>query len=153
KDVPDDYQKQNHAEMDKLASNEDSKYHNHPSYVKFRQAIWNINHPDEMMPSLTDVQEDDDIVMGPSKISLKCPLTTTWFEEPVTNAGCKHTFSKSAILSLLQKSNVIRCPIPGCNSYIQKNTLSPDEMMVDRVKRAKARETQEQQLSQFFDVE
>lgn len=36
-----------------------------------------------MMPSLGG-DEDDDIVVGPSKISLKCPLTTTWFEDPVT---------------------------------------------------------------------
>lgn len=35
------------------------------------------------MPNLVE-DGDDDIVMGSTKISLKCPLTITWFENPVT---------------------------------------------------------------------
>lgn len=38
------------------------------------------------MPSLAN-DDDDDIVIGPTKISLKCPITTTWFEDPVTRYG------------------------------------------------------------------
>lgn len=40
------------------------------------------------MPSL-DNNDDDDIVMGPTKISLKCPITTTWLDEPVTRYEIK----------------------------------------------------------------
>jgi hypothetical protein len=28
--------------------------------------------------------DDDDVVIAATKKSLKCPLTTTWFENPVT---------------------------------------------------------------------
>jgi SUMO ligase MMS21 Smc5/6 complex component len=35
------------------------------------------------MPALAEAG-DDDIVMGSAKISLKCPITTTWLENPVT---------------------------------------------------------------------
>ncbi|GAN03429.1 hypothetical protein MAM1_0040c02882 [Mucor ambiguus] len=58
-----------------------------PRYQSFKQHLWNINHPDEEMPRLGEGNnDDDDIVMGPTKISLKCPITMSWLEEPVTRS-------------------------------------------------------------------
>ncbi|OAD04496.1 hypothetical protein MUCCIDRAFT_161234 [Mucor lusitanicus CBS 277.49] len=57
-------------------------------YLSFKQHLWNINHPDEEMPSLrASNDDDDDIVMGPTKISLKCPITMLWLDEPVTRVA------------------------------------------------------------------
>ncbi|KAL7329088.1 hypothetical protein PS15p_207250 [Mucor circinelloides] len=124
-----------------------------PKYQSFKQHLWNINHPDEMMPSLVaNDNDDDDIVMGPTKISLKCPITMTWLEEPVTSAKCKHTYSKKAIFTLFPSlSHMITCPIPGCNKPLARNDLMDDSLMADRVARAKEREAAAD-TTEFFDV-
>ncbi|KAI8384040.1 zinc-finger of the MIZ type in Nse subunit-domain-containing protein [Blakeslea trispora] len=153
RDIASHYEKEKQAESDRMASDESRKYYNNDKYLSFRQLLWTIHHPDEVMPSLVDANEEDDIVMGPSKISLKCPLTTTWFEDPVTSALCHHTFSKSAIFSLFKHHNAIACPIPGCNRTVQRVSLKPDDLMAERVRRAKEREKKEQKATAFFDVE
>ena len=30
--------------------------------------------------------------------SLKCPLTGTYLEDPVSNSGCGHTYSRAAVM-------------------------------------------------------
>ncbi|KAL9550523.1 hypothetical protein MBANPS3_004686 [Mucor bainieri] len=122
-------------------------------YQDFKQHIWNINHPDEMMPALGGSNnDDDDIVMGPTKISLKCPITMSWLEEPVRSTKCNHTYSKKAIFSLFPSmSHMITCPISGCNRSLTRNDFADDPLMADRVARAKERETAADQ-TEFFDV-
>jgi E3 SUMO-protein ligase NSE2 len=70
------------------------------------------------MPPL-DPNEEDDIVMGARQVQLRCPLTMDLFEEPVTSKVCKHSFSKKAILQLIQRSpfKSIDCPIAGTKDY------------------------------------
>ncbi|KAI8374992.1 zinc-finger of the MIZ type in Nse subunit-domain-containing protein [Choanephora cucurbitarum] len=153
KDIAGHYEKEKDVQSNKIAADESKKFYRNNSYLAFRQLLWTIHHPDEEMPSLVETTEEDDIVMGPSKISLKCPLTTTWFEDPMTSIICKHTFSKSAIFSLFRHQNAIPCPIPGCNRPVQRASLKPDDLMAERVKRAKEREKEGQKATQFFDVE
>ncbi|CAO3621848.1 unnamed protein product [Mucor fragilis] len=124
-----------------------------PRYQSFRQHIWNINHPDEVMPSLgMGNNDDDDIVMGPTKISLKCPITMTWLDQPVTSTKCKHTYSKKAIFSLFPSmAHMITCPIAGCNRTLTRNDFIDDSLMADRVARAKERAVVAD-TTEFFDV-
>ena len=42
-----------------------------------------MKHQDELMPSLNQ-NYDNDLVVGPQKESLNCPITTQLLEEPVT---------------------------------------------------------------------
>jgi hypothetical protein len=65
---------------------------------------------------------------------------------------CKHTFSKAAIFSLLSRETVISCPIPGCGKHIQRHQLKDDDLMVDRVRRAKAKQQEEQATQVKFDL-
>ncbi|KAI7898200.1 zinc-finger of the MIZ type in Nse subunit-domain-containing protein [Cokeromyces recurvatus] len=156
---PEEYYKTLKSElMKELPATDDDKYFTNQKYISFRQHLWSINHLYDAMPSLTsnNNDDDDDIVMGPTKISLKCPLTTTWLEEPMTSSVCKHTFSKASIFALLRSNNAIECPIPGCNRYIQKQNLYSDDIMADRVRRAKAKEEYDNKLrnrGELFDVE
>ncbi|KAI8075656.1 zinc-finger of the MIZ type in Nse subunit-domain-containing protein [Thamnidium elegans] len=134
-------------------NNNEKRYNASEKYSAFRQNIWNIHHPDEIMPSL-DENEDDDIVMGSTKISLRCPLTTAWLQDPVTSNLCKHTFSRAAITDLLRQSGgSVPCPIPGCNKRIIPLCLIADDIMAERVRRARARDEQNASTSQYFDVE
>ncbi|KAI9475463.1 MAG: zinc-finger of the MIZ type in Nse subunit-domain-containing protein [Benjaminiella poitrasii] len=156
KDPVEYYKKLNSELATQLPQTEESKYFTNQKYISFKQHLWSINHPYEAMPSLTTNNDDDDIVMGPTKISLKCPITTTWFEEPMTSSTCKHTFSKAAIYNLLRSSNAIACPIPGCSRYIQRQHLYADDVMADRVKRAKAKQEHDNRMrnrNELFDVE
>ncbi|KAG0186991.1 hypothetical protein DFQ28_007028 [Apophysomyces sp. BC1034] len=63
------------------------KYYTHENYLKFKQEIWDVHHPEAEMPALGDDEEDDDgdIIVGQTKVSLKCPLTTEWFKDPVSS--------------------------------------------------------------------
>ncbi|KAG2213351.1 hypothetical protein INT46_007210 [Mucor plumbeus] len=134
------------------SANEEVRINSNQKYLAFRQHIWNVNHPEEMMPSLDNSNDDDDIVMGPTKISLKCPITTIWLNEPVTSNKCKHTYSKKAIYSLFPShSHAIACPIPGCNKTVARTDLMDDPVMADRVARARNRK-EEQDTTEFFDV-
>ncbi|KAG2198708.1 hypothetical protein INT47_005393 [Mucor saturninus] len=141
------------TQLQAKCTTEEEKYLTNEKYIDFRQNIWNINHPDELMPSLVE-NDDDDIVMGSTKISLKCPLTTTWLEDPVTSTVCKHSFSKAAILDLMRQSGgSVVCPVSGCNKGIVPTYLINDEIMAERVTRVKARDEKNASSTQFFDVE
>lgn len=70
------------------------------------------------------------------------------------SSQCKHTFSKAAIMGILrQNGNYTSCPIPGCNRGITPQQLVADEVMADRVARARARDEQKANDTQFFEVE
>ncbi|KAF7721377.1 hypothetical protein EC973_004821 [Apophysomyces ossiformis] len=62
------------------------KYFTNDNYVKFKQEVWDVHHPNDPMPALGDSGDDDDgdIIVGQTKVSLKCPLTTDWYQDPVT---------------------------------------------------------------------
>ncbi|KAI8639828.1 zinc-finger of the MIZ type in Nse subunit-domain-containing protein [Parasitella parasitica] len=134
------------------AVDDEARINSNQKYLAFKQQIWNVNHPEEMMPSLVSSNDDDDIVMGPTRISLKCPITTVWLDEPVTSNKCKHTYSKKAIYSLFPShSHAIPCPIPGCSRTVARIDLKDDPVMADRVARAKQR-MDEPDTTEFFDV-
>nr|CAG8452961.1 8323_t:CDS:2 [Entrophospora candida] len=116
---------------------EKEKYFQNEHYNEFRQKVWDVNHQDEPMPPL-DADADDDVVVGRQKESLKCPITTLLYEEPVTSNVCKHTFSKSAILQLISRNkDVVCCPIPGCDKQIMTHNLQPNKRMERKVAIAK----------------
>ena len=46
--------------------------------------------------------------------SMKCPLTGTFYEDPVKSSVCGHVFSKEAIEGHLKVKSV--CPVSGCNN-------------------------------------
>ncbi|KAI7871665.1 zinc-finger of the MIZ type in Nse subunit-domain-containing protein [Spinellus fusiger] len=114
KDILEEYQEQWTAAQKKYNSTcARDKYHGHERVLDFQQSVWNVHHPDEVMP-ITQEGEDDDMIVGSTKLSLRCPLTTTWFEEPVTSHTCKHTFSKKAIVNMIVNSRgQVQCPIPA----------------------------------------
>ncbi|CAJ0826775.1 4797_t:CDS:2 [Entrophospora sp. SA101] len=68
---------------------EKEKYFQNEHYNEFKQKVWEVNHQDEPMPPL-DADADDDVVVGRQKESLKCPITTLLYEEPVTRQIMSH---------------------------------------------------------------
>ncbi|RKP27526.1 zinc-finger of the MIZ type in Nse subunit-domain-containing protein [Syncephalis pseudoplumigaleata] len=124
-------------------------------YKDFRQKIWEVKHPDQIMPPLStaayndeEEEEDDDIIEMAQHVSLICPLTTMIMEDPVTSASCKHSFSKRAIVEYIQRyqgSERAPCPVTGCsrmivesdlvrNRWLERKILRESEMREQRVR-------------------
>ncbi|KAG1136536.1 hypothetical protein G6F37_009897 [Rhizopus arrhizus] len=134
---------------------EKDKYLTNDRFIAYRQHIWNVKNPDEEMPPLTgEDNTDDEIVMGRTKLSFKCPITTSWLEQPLTSKTCKHSFTKTAIIQLIQiNRGMVVCPVSGCNKIVKKDILYDDEILADKVKRAKAKAEEESLATEFYDVE
>ncbi|ORE05137.1 hypothetical protein BCV72DRAFT_250781 [Rhizopus microsporus var. microsporus] len=149
------------AELSKLDNeynnrSEKDKYLTNDRYILYREHIWNVKHADIDMPPLTEENNNDDeeIVMGPTKLSFKCPITTSWLEQPMTSRVCKHSFTKSAITQLIRINHgAVTCPVSGCNKYIRMDILYDDELLADKVKRAKEKAEEESFPTEFYDIE
>ncbi|KAG9027818.1 SUMO ligase siz1 [Tulasnella sp. JGI-2019a] len=71
-------------------------------------------------------QYDDDIVAGPQKISLKCPISYTRIETPSRSSKCVHAscFDALSWYSMMEITSTWQCPI--C-----ENTLNLEDIIVD----------------------
>ncbi|RMZ82247.1 hypothetical protein DV738_g1796, partial [Chaetothyriales sp. CBS 135597] len=49
-------------------------------------------------------EEDSDIEIAREKINIKCPITLRPLEDPVTSSKCNHSFEKTTILNLIERS-------------------------------------------------
>ncbi|KAI9490462.1 zinc-finger of the MIZ type in Nse subunit-domain-containing protein [Zychaea mexicana] len=157
-DVLDAYQKQwtrENAKYQILSAKK--KYKTHDYYQTFRQEVWEVNHRDEQIPDSDDGEDDDDdddIAVNAVKQAVKCPITQTYLENPVTSRVCKHTYSKHAIMELIRKHRGrVACPIPGCRTMLNHQNLQDDTLAERRVARVRATEMSQRQTESFYDVE
>ncbi|CAM9509251.1 unnamed protein product [Ectocarpus fasciculatus] len=93
----------------------------------------------------TAMDDDDDIMVpNDNRVSLKCPLTSSTFVDPVKNTVCGHTYGKKAILNHIRvgtkngaNSDGVSCPVAACNHKVLKANLAPDKDMMRRVSAAR----------------
>ena len=123
------------------------KYGSVDTYRQFREELLEIRNPVNPAPTNLfddedeegdDDSEGDDLVVGSTRISLKCPLTATWLEDPVTNRSCGHSYSKQAVADHVRHSHrgqSVRCPLSGCSSNLVLNNLVPNKSLQRRVER------------------
>eukprot|EP00581_Thalassiosira_minuscula_P009391 CAMPEP_0183708166 /NCGR_PEP_ID=MMETSP0737-20130205/4552_1 /TAXON_ID=385413 /ORGANISM="Thalassiosira miniscula, Strain CCMP1093" /LENGTH=291 /DNA_ID=CAMNT_0025935983 /DNA_START=9 /DNA_END=884 /DNA_ORIENTATION=- len=91
--------------------------------------------------------DDDDLEIvqnGPDDANtLKCPITGMFFNNPVKNRVCGHTYDRAGLAQMLN-ARKYTCPIPGCaNKSVTLDQVGEDEEMKLRVKRHKTREEAE----------
>ncbi|PAV17253.1 hypothetical protein PNOK_0731700 [Pyrrhoderma noxium] len=121
------------------------KYAKDEFYIKFRQDIYEVHHPDEGMPPLTELMsreegddddEDEDIEIGGVTQSYTCPLTLTILTNPLTSSLCQHSFSAEAIREYLGQNPSVKkkCPAAGCNQKLNLNDFKPDKELEKRIK-------------------
>ncbi|CRG84059.1 hypothetical protein PISL3812_01398 [Talaromyces islandicus] len=114
--------------------------------------------------------EDEEISIERERISLKCPLTFSTFEDPVKSTKCVHSFERQAIEDLIRNSTMtiaagehdfqgggrgararrvraVRCPV--CSVTLTLNDLKRDPVLLRRVLRAKAAEQREEEEARF----
>ncbi|TCD70538.1 hypothetical protein EIP91_002884 [Steccherinum ochraceum] len=129
------------------------KYAKKEEYRKFRQAIFEVQHPGEAMPPVSelvpkengdDSDDDDDVEVGGVKQDYKCPLTLTILVKPLTSTVCNHSFSENAIMDYLGQKSSVECPASGCKKMLSRAVLHENKALAkaarDAARRERARE-------------
>ncbi|ORY93839.1 zinc-finger of the MIZ type in Nse subunit-domain-containing protein [Syncephalastrum racemosum] len=132
-----------------------TKYYSNPQFVEFKQAVWDIKHPDEPMPALGSDDEDDDLVVGRTKQSYICPITQLTLEEPYMGSVCRHHYSKEAIHALIRRNHGrVECPVSGCRQRLSMSAadLVPDVMLARKLARMAAM-AETQDTSGYHDID
>ncbi|KAI0345761.1 hypothetical protein BDW22DRAFT_1325047 [Trametopsis cervina] len=140
------------------------KYAKNEEYLNFRQAIYEVQHPGEPMPPVTefiereegdDSDDDEEVVVGGFTQDYKCPLSLTIMVDPLTSITCHHSFSASAIRDYLNNNRTLRkkCPTSGCNKVIGLDDLKPNKELAKKAKEAARRERMREEDDDDMDEE
>ncbi|RPD62427.1 hypothetical protein L226DRAFT_611006 [Lentinus tigrinus ALCF2SS1-7] len=128
------------------------KYAKSDHYQQFKQAIYEVHHPDTAMPPVVDLipredgdvsdDDDDEVQIGGVTQDYKCPLTLTILVDPLTSKECGHSYSAAAIRAYLgpSRTRYKDCPATGCRKQICLNDLEEDKVLARRAKEAARRE-------------
>ncbi|KAK2461956.1 hypothetical protein APHAL10511_006419 [Amanita phalloides] len=75
---------------------------------------------------LQSVTEDDDIVAGPQKMSLKCPLSFVRIDTPARSSRCVHSqcFDATSWFSVMEQTTTWLCPV--CERVLDSKDLIVD---------------------------
>ncbi|EIW73658.1 hypothetical protein TREMEDRAFT_59831 [Tremella mesenterica DSM 1558] len=136
-----------------------AKFQNLPEYQDFRAQIWEINHPDDACPPVSrwlpkerDEESDEDIEIGATTQTYRCPITLLQFVEPVTSNKCRHSYSRAAVEGLIataQGKRAVKCPVAGCMATIEKKDLEINRSLAKRTaehaKRLQRRQEEEEE--------
>lgn len=83
-----------------------------------------------------NADDDADIVIASTKQSFICPLTRARFVDPVKNPACGHSYSSSAIQTMLRGHiGSCSCPISGCRQSVSAAALRPDDDLIRKMER------------------
>ncbi|KAH7102547.1 hypothetical protein BKA62DRAFT_106833 [Auriculariales sp. MPI-PUGE-AT-0066] len=127
------------------------KYAKSNEYLKFREAIWNIQHEEDgqAMPPVStfigkevgdeDDDSDDEVEVGGKTQDLKDPLSLQTLENPVVSKSCGHFFSKASISEYLGRQPR-KCPYTGCGTILKPTDLQEDAELTRKVAAFKRRQ-------------
>ncbi|KAH8104567.1 zinc-finger of the MIZ type in Nse subunit-domain-containing protein [Cristinia sonorae] len=125
------------------------KYAKDEDYRKFRQSIWEVQHPDEPMPALTDLvpkengddsDDEDDVQVGGVTQDYKCPLSLKPLINPLTSSLCGHSYDAVTIMEFIGQKSSFECPASGCHKITSRAQLEPDKELAKKAKAAQRRE-------------
>ncbi|KAF9438591.1 Proteasome subunit alpha type-2 [Entomortierella beljakovae] len=132
-----------------------------PELWDMRKKVWEVHHGVDAPPTSGksgpgggDDDDDDDmeivVTADSGTHSLMCPITTKFLQDPVTSSTCKHSFSKEAIIQLIQTRGNMSCPVHGCNRPIAIDMLQSNKALARKVARQRAIQ---EEISQQEDAE
>jgi hypothetical protein len=101
------------------------RFSTHPKYKSYKQKVWHVHHPNEALPG----DDSDFVVTTTQEQNLKCPITRTMLQSPVTNKSCGHHYSKAAITEMLKSkkgNQALTCPVTGCSAKVTQKSLEDD---------------------------
>ncbi|WOO77314.1 E3 SUMO-protein ligase nse2 [Vanrija pseudolonga] len=149
------------------------KYADNDHFKEFRAGIWEVNHEGEPIPPMTrwlerqdGDPEDDDVEMGGTTQTYKCPITMRVYEDAAKSTVCGHYYSYAAVLELIGNATrtqrqgraaQARCPVAGCNKVITPDVIKKDPAMQRQadafVRRQRDREEREAADESYIEME
>ncbi|KAL1412944.1 hypothetical protein Q8F55_000693 [Vanrija albida] len=150
------------------------KYVDHEHFKEFRTGIWEVNHEGEPIPPMSrwleredGDPEDDEVEMGGTTQTYKCPITMRVYEDAAKSTVCGHYYSYGAVIELMgnamrsQRSGgraaQARCPVAGCNKVITPDVIKKDPGMQRQAdaftRRQREREEQEAADESYIEME
>ncbi|KXN72480.1 hypothetical protein CONCODRAFT_16126 [Conidiobolus coronatus NRRL 28638] len=104
-------------------------------YIEYKTKVWKVHHPNQPLPQLgRRSRNNDDLVVEEIRESLKCPITTNYYEDPVVSSQCKHSFSRKAIEECIRSGRgSFTCPVSGCDKIIRQSYLKPNDDLKKKV--------------------
>ncbi|WJZ81908.1 hypothetical protein VitviT2T_001717 [Vitis vinifera] len=105
--------------------------------IAFMAVISSPDNPvlqDYVQPAVSMLHSDNEIVEGPSRISLNCPISRTRIKVPVKGHSCKHLqcFDFGNFVEINSRRPSWRCP--HCNQYVCYTDIRIDQNMVKVLK-------------------
>ncbi|CAI8024014.1 E3 SUMO-protein ligase NSE2 [Geodia barretti] len=85
-------------------------------------------------------EAEEDVQVKKVQQSLKCPLTGTYLEDPVSNSGCGHTYSRAAVMEHIRHRAVRAARCPVCSGPLTVSCLQPEPRLAKKVRRAKRKD-------------
>ncbi|PPR05373.1 hypothetical protein CVT24_007987 [Panaeolus cyanescens] len=138
------------------------KYARNEKYIDFQSGIWEVHHPEDPMPPLTefifkedgdDSDSDDELEIGGVVQNFTCPLTLVPLTNPVTSTVCKHSFSADAIRDMCKEpGKLYKCPASGCTKQFRLTDCKPDPALEKKTKAYLRRKEAAQQDSDAEEV-
>ncbi|KAJ2336393.1 hypothetical protein GGI00_000857 [Coemansia sp. RSA 2681] len=128
------------SERQYSALSDAAKYGANEKYREFRQQVWDVKHDGEAMPPLFGEAggeaSDEELVIAGARMTYKCPITTTWLNDPVTSKTCKHSYTKQAIMDYLKaQRGECACPVGGCSRRVRAADLFEDKVLERKIAR------------------
>ncbi|EJC98022.1 uncharacterized protein FOMMEDRAFT_129976, partial [Fomitiporia mediterranea MF3/22] len=130
------------------------KYARDEDYIRFKSSIFEVQHPDQGMPPLTDFipseegdeSDDDDVAVGGVSQVYTCPLSLRVLENPMSSKICKHSFSKDSIVEYYSSNRSLKkkCPAAGCSELQGLSDFVPNLDLERKVKAHVRREQRRQ---------
>ncbi|KAF7982922.1 hypothetical protein HWV62_25204 [Athelia sp. TMB] len=141
------------------------KYAKLEAYQRFRQGIYEAQHPGENIPPMADFlpresedadasDDDDDLEIGGVTQLYTCPLSLTKLIKPMTSKICGHSFSEQAIREFMKdgRGQKLVCPASGCNKPISMGDLEYDKALEKKAKLAERRAQRQHENSDDDEV-
>jgi SUMO ligase MMS21 Smc5/6 complex component len=106
-------------------------------------------------------ESDNDVEVMPTGSTaqgLKCPISLSYFADPVKSKVCGHVYSKDFLRQLLDQHGHrgMACPISGCvNRHLTMETCQPDRITQQKVNRHLRNQAaaEEVRMSQAVDLD
>ena len=56
-------------------------------------------------------------------------------QEPCTSSKCSHAYDKAAILNMIGRKSMVKCPVAGCNATLTKADICQSDKLKIKLKK------------------
>ncbi|XP_022101466.1 E3 SUMO-protein ligase NSE2-like [Acanthaster planci] len=106
------------AVADIQKKDDDGQLGRHSKMDELIQKMWQYRNAGDSIPTTSNAQGDDDVIMTQCEVTTVCPITRCEMTDPVTNRHCQHNYERAAIMQIVKNRKNAKCPVTGCGNQI-----------------------------------